>query len=503
VLFSATKANHVVYVRSTLAGAPTLTVSAATLTGATQLLRVQPGAPVLTLSAGMATTVQAFGCLSMQAARRDAFGNPVPVSTMTAMALSATPGLVRFYADPACAGAPVTSLSMSAGSSTLNFGVRPITGGSPVVQATLAAQSATASLQVDPAVRRGTCSLTAGALSTTCAIAPAQRDLTKTLFVVQAIVPGALQPGQAQVVCRLQSTSVVSCTRGLSGGAATIAWQTLELPTGLTVARGFDPGCPASLPLVLPVDPATSFSLSSISTTGADFGQADTTTSRLSLDGRSMVFNFAPASPCEGLEFQVATMSGVSVERGAAPGFTTGGPQGRVQTVGGLPQSSNNSVLVSQSASFDAMPVPPNAAASMCHFFTRGELDSATVLRFTRGATVGSGCDSYAMGSIAWQRIDFGSRATVQPYTSTFVGNVDQLSQDITSIDTTRTLVFSGGMMASGLATGETAHNVAGNDDIGDSVALFQLINDSRVTLVRGDNNATSTFTWYAVQFEP
>jgi hypothetical protein len=93
-------------------------------------------------------------------------------------------------------------------------------------------------------------------------------------------------------------------------------------------------------------------------------------------------------------------------------------------------------------------------------------------------------------------------RATVQPFTLSIVGNQSQATQPISTVDPTRTLVFSGGMMAAGLATGETAYDTTGSDKIGDSVATFSL-SANAVTLNRGDNNATSLFTFYVVQFEP
>jgi len=98
--------------------------------------------------------------------------------------------------------------------------------------------------------------------------------------------------------------------------------------------------------------------------------------------------------------------------------------------------------------------------------------------------------------------MDLAAGATGQPLTVSIVGNQDQGTQTISTVDTTRTLVFSGGMMGGGLGTGETANNNGGSDEIGDSLAAFSLTANA-VTLNRGDTNATSIFTFYVVQFEP
>lgn len=386
---------------------------------------------------------------------------------------------------------------------TLSFGVKPLTGGAQGLTATVNGLTVQASITVDPAVRRGTCTFPANTLTTTCSISPAQHDLAHTLLVFQAVSPGTTAPVEAEVRCRLSGVTQITCARNAvssSPANAAIWWQTLELPSGLAVTRGFDnAGCPASsVTLPSPVDVTTSFNLSSVSAIGANYDADDMTSTRLSSDGLQLIYEpVVPGNNCVGHEYQVATMSGVSVVRGVSAGFSSIGPSTRVQTVGGLAAASSSSVLLTQS---NLLGASPPASASMCHFFARGELDSATTLKFSRGSTLLTGCDSYATGNLTWQRLDFGSRASVQPFTVTLTSTT--ATQTITAVDPTRALVFSGGMMTSGLATGESANTNSGTDQIGDALASFELA-ASQVTVRRAGATAAATFTFYVVQLQP
>jgi hypothetical protein len=81
--------------------------------------------------------------------------------------------------------------------------------------------------------------------------------------------------------------------------------------------------------------------------------------------------------------------------------------------------------------------------------------------------------------------------------------SLDTTLATFTAVDPTRTLVFAGGTMASGQATGETAWDNGGNDEIGDVMATFELLNGTQARVTRAETFSTAQFTLYVVEFEP
>ena len=375
VSFTSVSSNHTVYLRGTIVGSPRITVSSGSmrLSPASQVQQLVAGPAVSLAFVGTTGPVQALACVPLTLELRDAYTNlaTLPAGTSGTVTLSSTPGVLRFHADTNCSGTGVGALSFAAGTSTLSLAVRPVTGVNQTLQAAMAGNlNDSHSLTVEPAVRRGTCVMSVSQSSTTCTISPAQRDLSKTLLVFQAISPQANEPPEAEVQCQLTSSSEVTCSRGSlpPGSPTTIVWQTLELPDGLTVQRGSNSlVCPsAAISLLTPVDATTSFNLSSVWGNGGNYRSDDMTSSRLSADGLSLFLEPPSAvNPCIGYEYQVASMAGVTVVRGVTSGFTSGGMGGRERLVVGLAAPSANAVLVSQT-NLAGVPAPPGNT-SMCH----------------------------------------------------------------------------------------------------------------------------------------
>ena len=92
-------------------------------------------------------------------------------------------------------------------------------------------------------------------------------------------------------------------------------------------------------------------------------------------------------------------------------------------------------------------------------------------------------------------------RARVQAFTVTLPG--DSLDVPIVSVDTTRSLIFSGGQVSGGQATGETSGDNTNEDNIGIAMARFDFASDTLVRVTRGRNQATGIFTFYVVELEP
>jgi hypothetical protein len=167
----------------------------------------------------------------------------------------------------------------------------------------------------------------------------------------------------------------------------------------------------------------------------------------------------------------------------------------------GLPAASANTVLFNQALT--GAPAPIDPTTSMCNLFVRSEMPSPTTLVFSRGGDNpnSTACTNPALASVAWERVDFGNRARVQAFTQVF-NSLGSTDVTIASVDTTRTLVFSGGQMAAGQATGETSADTANDDTIGTAVARFELINDTTVRVTKG-HQGSGTFTFYVVELEP
>ena len=105
--------------------------------------------------------------------------------------------------------------------------------------------------------------------------------------------------------------------------------------------------------------------------------------------------------------------------------------------------------------------------------FVRATTSGTSGLRFSRGDDALSfACSDVNLTQFVWERVDFGTRARVQEIVVPL--NNSSFSVTIGSVDPTRTLVFAGGQVAGGQATGETSLNNSGDDTIGPAMARFK-----------------------------
>ena len=252
------------------------------------------------------------------------------------------------------------------------------------------------------------------------------------------------------------------------------------------------------IPLAPVVDPASSFVLSSFAGTGTNFDGDDLSAMRLASVGGALLLDnrdFAGVG-CTAYETQVVQLSGVSSLRGSSSALLLGQRQ---VTQMGLPAASNNTVLLNQAVTS----ANPPLTLSMCNFLVRAEMLSPSSLLFSRGAdqTNLNSCSSVSIDSVAWERVDFGTRARVQAFTVNLQNN--SIDMTIAAVDTTRTLVFAGGQMGGGQATGETSVDNSGDDSIGQAQARFDLTTPTSVRVTRGRSQSTGIVTFYVVELEP
>lgn len=487
-----------VYFRGSLEGPLLVAASAPALTVATQiqslvqapntLVFVNP-LPTPPVPAGLCFEAT-ISALSNGTRARLLAGEPVTLQ-------SGTPGGVRFFSDPACTTA-ITSVTIASGQSSQNLYVKTITGGNNSIVATAWFGTGSQNFSVRGVVNSGQCSMFSTQTQVDCMVNPPQVNIGKTMLIFQATASSSSADEQ-EIRCRLVTTGLITCVREAVGGTANITWQTAELSYGLAVQRRSATLCGGPLvttPLSPAVNPASSFVLSSFSGLGINFDGDDLTSARLTADGSAVsIENFSGTEPCQGYELQVVELSGVTTLRGQAGSMAM---FQRELTVASLPAASPNTVLFNQalvSGSFaNSTPV--------CNLMTRSEMPTPTSLRFSRGADVASSdCNRVTISELPWERVDFGSRARVQAQVVTLRQNSSDVP--ILQVDPTRTLVFTGGMLAGGQATGETSQNIAGDDSIATGMAHFELRTPTNVVVTRGRSSATAFITMYVVELEP
>jgi hypothetical protein len=502
----------VVYFRSNTPGTYTLDATSSPLLPATQQANVvlapndlafittPPPAPLLAGRCFIAT---------VQAQRGAA---PVPVAGDTTIGLTVSPTAAsNFYSDANCATA-ITTATMLAGQSTATFYVKPLTGVvSQVITATAPFGADTQNYSAISAVRRGNFSMTGqttlsdggivnGQTVDTSTFSPAQQDAGATLLIFQATTSNS-SPSNNQVRCRLNTLSQVRCERNNDISSVDIHWQTLELPTGLSVQRFSSTSCPPlsqTLTLARAVNPGSTFVLSSIETNSSSYDDEEMTVAFLTGPTTVEVASGAVGATgtCSGYEIEVAELSGLSVDRG---GLDAGlGAQQYSTTFTGLPATSANTAVLSGARPRDSDP----ATEHVCSLLVRSDNPTPTSLTFSRSGGIDAGfCGDSVLSSLPWQRLDFGARARVQRFVRTVTGT--SLTVTIAPVDTTRTLVFASGQQGSGAGTGETNYNGGLGSRVGIGSARFVLTNSTTVTITRGDGSGDGIFTFYVVEIDP
>ncbi|HEY8207567.1 MAG TPA: hypothetical protein VIG99_08805 [Myxococcaceae bacterium] len=483
------------YFRGTAAGGVSATAAATGFSNASQSETINPGPPASLEISTAAQTILARACSSVVTLTfRDAFGNAAPVSVATFVPLSSTPaGGPSFFSDSSCANA-IGSAPFAASTSASSFYFRGRTGGTFTVTASPGALAPVSQSEVIlPTVRRGTCTMFAANTSVNCAISPAQFDLTKTFMMFQAVPGDEADPSTSNVRCKLSSTSNVRCTRDdFNFADVSIAWQTVELPSGITVQH-VDASCDGtqtvlSVPIATVASTADTFVLASHEEFG--FDQDDDNMATIELTSQTNV-DVTVGSGCDwDLSLQVVEIPGISVTTGRvqlAPGDDVG-------AVTGLPAASAGTVVLHSHQT-------NSPAGGTCNFAIRGQVDTGTSLRFTRGnGNFGVACYDSNI-DVSFQRIDFGPLATIQvPNISMAPASFVVNTTLPTAVDTSRTIVFSGDQAISGQGMGETDY--PWDDIIGEAMATHRLTSSTNLRLSRGEADESARFTPFVLQIE-
>lgn len=485
------------FARAPVAGTATLTASATGFMPATQPLVVRDPPTSLVFISTPPASIRGGSCvLATVEARRGTTATPVAADTTVGLSASAD---VRFFTDPACAGASTASVVINGGASNVTFFMKPLTGGTTTVTAAAPFGSAMQTLTVVPITRRGQCDLRARTfladggpsndLSETCPFSPAVSDLSASFLVAQATSTLAgSELGSAEVRCRLASTSTVTCVRSEGESAASVHFQVAEVPTGLLAQRASSFSCPAVTTLPIAVTPSSSFVLKSASSTSSIFDDDDAPVASL-VSGTQVALNH---TACSGLDLQVVQWNGVTVTRGALDG---GIPDAGLVFPVTLPSSAGLNRLVLTQAGPTS-----NVDRPLCSQLVRGATSGSSGLTLTRAAG-DAGCPLEPIETVAFERIDFGSRAVVREYSATFGPGATSRAVTITPVDVTRTLVMASSQAAGGQGAGETDRS--GNARFTEATFQLVLTNATTVTVTRGEATSSAALTFFVLELVP
>lgn len=487
-----------IFFQGAMTGPYTVTASATGLTPATQVAVIGQAPNGLVFTSTPPATTRGGSCLaaSVEATRG---GSAASVVTNTPVALTATPtGATRFYADATCSTSTTTA-TIVAGTATASFFVQPLTAGMSTITATASFGSDSQTFDALPIVRRGNCAFAAPSMladggtstsnSRTCSFSPAVQNVSQALLFTQVIAT-ATTPGALQARCRLSSTTTVACNRGNGDSDAPIHYQVAEIPQGLTVQRLSSSGCPASLSLATPVDPAHSFLVKTMSTTGTVFDDEDTSAYVLDPAGGAATL---VGAACNGIDLQVVEWSGVTVTHAELDG---GLPAGLDSARLALSPASNASVLLVQPRTSSTV------EQSVCDLAVRGSITTPSEVTLQRGAGIADGgCVGRLVDNVFVDRVDLGAHAAVQQKMVTLMAGDLSGAVTISPVDTSRTVVFAGTMLGGGQAVGET-DDIA-TSYINEASAQFQLTASDTVTVTRAAATSTAVFTFYVVELVP
>ncbi len=510
VLIPPGSSSATIVARGTAAGLFLLTASAMSLSSTSQALTMSDGPDTIVFTNTPPTGLRAGQCIALGYQTRKAM-LAMPVATTTSISFGTTPpGAARFYSDPSCTTS-LTSQLLASGASSDSVFVRVLTGGTTV---TLSASGnlmtpATLPVAASAMVRRGSCTLPAQVLnpldgglpdggsvdagfsvtqtlSALCTLSPPVVSQTAAMLLTQVSTSNTFSDGEVR--CRLGLGGGIACTRRAGVNAATVQWQVVEIPAGLRVVTSSASGCPLSIMLPASVDPAKSFVLKTLSNDSVYFDDEDATVFSLTAPNTVTLSNNA----CTGYDLQVAEWQGLTVTRGT---FDAGFATGQTELVAaGLAPASTQRALLTQATTV------LNADINTCAMLARGApLVSPSEVRMTRAALDG-GCAAMPLRVAEYERLDFGSLATVQERTLTLTPGSLSASAVITGVDLSRTFVFSSSQSAFGQGMGET--NVPDGGSPLEAAFTFDFGGSTSINARRTNGAGTATVTVYVVQVE-
>jgi hypothetical protein len=421
----------------------------------------------------------------------DALQQPTRVGAPIQVQLGGiAPGPVAYYSDPACT-VQVSQLMLTPAEDFVQFSFRPDTQGSITITGTsFALMPASQDETVLPIVRRGSCTLDVGLAAVSCPISPPQTDLAHTALFFQTAGQAA-SAGDSEVRCSFSDVATVKCNRVAMGSVVDVTWQTLEPAAGLSVQHVpfMCSGATVLNQAISPVNPSDTFVMKSSNQDGANIDANDLVTSMLTDAGTvtlQLVAACGVGGPMQGA-LEVVEVTGASVTRGTHAPLT-----GLTEMDGGLSavDLSSTMVLASERA----------FGGYICSDLVRVSLSGPTGLLFSRGDNAPA-CGMYPVDAVAWERVDFATRAKVH---STGVWmDAGVLSVSLvpgSGFDPPRAVVLATSQGMSGSGNGEASSSVG--IVLGEGNATFT-VDGGTVVITRGSALGSARFTVQFVQWNP
>jgi archaellum component FlaF (FlaF/FlaG flagellin family) len=360
--------------------------------------------------------------------------------------------------------------------------------------------SQTAGPVIFSALTTNTCPMANNAITVNCLISPALNDTTKTILIFQA-TSNDERPDEQLVRCFIASTITITCERYAQYGSSTspinIRWYTLEYSYGVFVQHLL-PACNVdgdqdqtiTNVSIQSVSMPYTFTLLS-SQRHANWLDGDDIRMVRLISSTNAQIRFAPEDSCQQSgpvqnALQVVQHNGVSVTRGLS-----GIMDGTSLTLSGLPSVNMSRTVLFWSWRTD----PPQADRDICARTVRGEMLSSTSIRFTRGCEDPESTD---IDDISWERVEFTDGTTVQQVIVSMTPGQGTANVAINPVNTTNTVVFSGGQWTGGQALGEGTY--AANDIIGTVEGRFSLTSSTNLQVIRDNTSESATWTAYVVQ---
>lgn len=500
-----------------LTAAPNRSVS---ITGAQGTLTVTASSPDL----------EAGGCVTLTVTR-NVGGSP---STLGNSAVDVSlPGgttAVTLYPSTDCTGTGALTLArtFAHGASTTTVSARGRSApqaAQPLDVVVTAADprggysSGSTTLKAYPLVRRGTCHVTAGNASATCAVEPPiPGDAINRSFLVftstgspDTSSPPGITADEQAVSCHLDATSGVAvvCTRANTGGNSSnqlsvqyqvVSWGRDFAGGGMSVQH---------FPAVATSAMTTNQAISAVNTmntfvlvSSRHSGENDTDAFPVvRLTSSTNVEILTTSSAAHTVSLQVVSFAGASVSSTSAVN-QVGQPTVSLTTPS-TPTATTFALAMAQVGD-------GSAANLMCKRRFRVAVPSATSVVLRRGANAsGNTCAGDVVTLANVQRVSIPTAAVTLPGNVTITGtNTSASSNSFTAVTPHRSIVFFGMQGPGGQTAGEGAFSGTGNDD--DDTGPFHATAElngagTQVTVTRAAPaaNADSVFTPFVVQFDP
>jgi uncharacterized protein (UPF0179 family) len=279
----------------------------------------------------------------------------------------------------------------------------------------------------------------------------------------------------------ITNTTTLTFAKNNSGTSVTVRWYVAEFDSGVTVQRGTaTQSATTTNQTITAVNLAESFVLVSRERSGTTFSNDDWLRSRLtSTTNLEMALNSGTGNTND---WQVVSFTGASVQRGLLT--LASASTSTTQAITAI-DTTRSFVLFSYSS-------PNGTNNNIGQKMVRGWLSHGNQITFDRNNT------GVAL-SIAWEVVQLPAGNSVQEGLRNIASAVSSGDVTISSIDTTRSVTFSGSQSLGGQSWGKSAYSA--DDNPGVASFTHRFFNSTTLRLERAFTSAATDAAYFVVQF--